>query len=478
MATSLPAPPRCTGHPDAAAGWRCEHCEALLCPACVELRRTGTVEYAVCGRCEGTANVLLRSRSGAALRTRLLDSLRFPFTGPGLQTLIAVSVMLAVLHMFAVGVRILHVLPLTLALGVFWSAFFSLVRGTARGDADPEGPGFTSLVQDNLLPGLRGLGVTVGVFLPALVHAWHLLPPVSGFAIVVRFLYPLDTLWLPEVRGNALFWALAGLGLLWLPWALLLAAATQSVRAALNPVRTLGCLRALGRDAGLVTGVFVVLASVHGVLRGCAAWVVELGLPFVSGLIAQVLTCLMPFCAASLLGRVLYVHGDALGYLPAREFLEPTLGDTAPQRVPTALRESPGLPAPEPSAAEAEATRDQRLAELGAAVEARDVAKALALYGVLHVVPRLKLSPAHHLFIGQAAAVEGDFPLSVKALEAAADAAPDEPTAPRALVFLARVQGEKLGNAVRAEEIYRYILHRYPDTDAARFAHARLTPAA
>ncbi|MFP2895035.1 tetratricopeptide repeat protein [Corallococcus sp. 4LFB] len=95
-----------------------------------------------------------------------------------------------------------------------------------------------------------------------------------------------------------------------------------------------------------------------------------------------------------------------------------------------------------------------------------------------YLLPRLKLSPAHQLFIGQAAAVEGDFPLSVKALEAAADTTPDEPTAPRARVLLARVQGEKLGNAVRAEEIHRYILHRHPDTEAARFAHARLPPAA
>ncbi|GMT96337.1 hypothetical protein KH5H1_04560 [Corallococcus caeni] len=481
MAASLPAPPRCTGHPDAAAGWRCEHCEAALCPACVESRRMGTVEYSVCARCGGSASVLLRPRSGRALRSRLLEALRFPFSGPGLQRLMAVSGVLAVLHMLAVGVRILHVLPMTLALGVFWSAFFALVRGAARGDADPEGPGFTSLVQDNLVPGLRGLGVTVGVFLPALARAWHLLPPVSGFSVIVRLLYPLETLWVPDVRGDPLFWGLAGLGLLWLPWALLLAATSQSVRAALNPLRTLGCVRAVGLDAGLVTEVFVLLALVHGGLHWGAAWVVGLELPFASGLIAQVLTCLMPFSAASLLGLVLYVHGDALGYLPARDFLEPTLGDTAPQRTPTALREFPGLPSPdspEPGAVDAEATRVQQLAELGAAVAARDVAKALALYGVLHVLPRLELSPAHHLFIGQAAAVEGDFPLSVKALEAAADTAPDEPTAPRALVLLARVQGEKLGNAVRAEEIYRYILHRYPDTDAARFAHARLPPAA
>ncbi|RKH83094.1 hypothetical protein D7X99_13805 [Corallococcus sp. AB032C] len=285
---------------------------------------------------------------------------------------------------------------------------------------------------------------------------------------------PQRTLWEAVVREDPLFWGLAVLGLLWMPWALLLAAASQSVVTALNPLRTLGCLRAVGRDAGLVTGVFVLLACVHAVLHQGAAWVDSLPVPLVSGWLAEALTCLVPFAAANLLGLVLYVHGDAMGYLPARDLLEPALGDTAPQRVPVSLLESPVLEAPGPADAGVEA----KVAELGAAVEARDVAKALALYGALHVLPRLKLLPSHHLFIGQAAAVEGDFPLSVKALEAAADTAPDEPAAPRALVLLARVQGEKLGNTVRAEEIYRYIVHRYPDTEAARFSHARLPPAA
>ncbi|NPC70075.1 MULTISPECIES: tetratricopeptide repeat protein [Corallococcus] len=474
MAPSLPAPSPCARHPDAAAGWRCEHCEALLCPACVETRRTGTVEYTVCVRCEGTANVLLRHRSQRALWTRVPDALRFPFTVPGLQTLLAVSLMLAVLRSLGMGVRILVVLPMALGLGVFWSAFFALVRGAARGDADPEGPGFTSIVQDNIVPGLRGLGVTVGVFAPALARAWHLLPSVSGYETVGRIMLPLQALGQPVVWADPFFWGLAGLGLLWLPWALLLAATSQSVFTALNPLRTLGCLRAVGPDAGLMTGVFVLLACAHAVMHWGAAWAFYLPVPFVSTWLAEALTCLAPFAAASLLGLVLYVHGDALGYLPARDLLEPALGDTAPQRVPVSLLESPVLEAPGPADAGVEA----KVAELGAAVAARDVTKALALYGALHVLPRLKLLPSHHLFIGQAAAVEGDFPLSVKALEAAADTAPDEPTAPRALVLLARVQGEKLGNTVRAEEIYRYIVHRYPDTEAARFSHARLPPAA
>lgn len=475
MAAPVPTLPVCAGHPDAAAGWRCEHCEALLCPACVQTRRMGTVEYSVCARCQGTANVLLRHRGHRSLRARLPRALRFPFTGPGLQALVAVTLVLAVLRLFVVGILVIAVLPLTLALGVFWAAFFALVRGAARGDPEPEGPGFTELVRDNLLPGLTGLGVSVGVFLPALVRAWTLLPSASANEVLARVTHPVETLAAPVFWADPLFLGLSALGLVWLPWALLVATMSRSVFTALHPLRAFACIRVVGRDARVVTGVFLLLALVHVGLHGVAQAVLELPILFVPRLLAEVLTCLVPFAAANVLGLVLYVHGDALGYLPARDYLEPTLGDTAPLRAPESLRESSVIPE---AVGLNEAETGAQVAELAAAVEARDVAKALALYRVLHVLPRLKISPSHHLFIGQASAVEGDFPLSVKALEAAADTAPDEPTAPRALVLLARVQGEKMGNTARAEEIYRYILHRHPDTEAARFAHARLSSAA
>lgn len=468
----------CTAHPTASAGWRCEHCEALLCPACVETRRMGPVEYFACGRCGGTANVLLRHRSHRAFRERLPGALRFPITVPGIQLLVAVSLVLAVLQMIGGGLRVIKILPMTLALGVFWATFFALVRGTARGDSEPESPGFTSLFRDNLQPGLRGLGVTVGVFLPALTRASFLLPPASGGESFARLTHPLEALGVPIVWGDPFVWVLALVGLAWLPWALLLAATSQSLFSALNPLRTLACIRAVGRDAAIVTGGFVLLAFLQGVMHWGAEVVLDFNLFLLSRLIAEALTSLVPFASASMLGLVLYVHGDALGYLPARDLLEPTLGDATPHRGPPALSEAHAPEADDPGTHDSAAARARQVDALAAAVDARDVAKALALYGDLHVLPRLKLSPSHHLFIGQAAAVEGDFPLSVKALEAAADTAPDDPTAPRALVLLARVQGEKMGNAARAEEIYRYILHRYPATEAARFAHTRLTSSA
>jgi TolA-binding protein len=56
--------------------------------------------------------------------------------------------------------------------------------------------------------------------------------------------------------------------------------------------------------------------------------------------------------------------------------------------------------------------------------------------------------------------------------------APNAPTAPQALVLLARLCGERMQDPTRAASVYRYIVHRYPNTDAARFAAQRLPPSA
>ncbi|HEY0094898.1 MAG TPA: tetratricopeptide repeat protein, partial [Archangium sp.] len=118
----------------------------------------------------------------------------------------------------------------------------------------------------------------------------------------------------------------------------------------------------------------------------------------------------------------------------------------------------------------------EQVQALAKAVEKRDIPLALALYQLLDGVPPTALSPALHLFVGQASATQGDYALAVQALEAAADVAPEDPLAPRALVLLARVLDEHLQEPARAQGVYQYIVDRYPDTDASRFAQGRLPP--
>jgi TolA-binding protein len=76
--------------------------------------------------------------------------------------------------------------------------------------------------------------------------------------------------------------------------------------------------------------------------------------------------------------------------------------------------------------------------------------------------------------LGQVAVGRGQLHLAVRALKQAAKRAPDDPLAPKACILLARVYAEKLGDAASAGKLYRYVLQRYPGTDAARFAEQRL----
>jgi tetratricopeptide (TPR) repeat protein len=223
----------------------------------------------------------------------------------------------------------------------------------------------------------------------------------------------------------------------------------------------------LGALAGLTGALLLAHLAAAGIL-----W---LELPLLSHWAAELITCLVPFIMAHALGLLLYSRGDALGYGAPSDYLEPVLGEARPLTQAPSLREPLAVLAEPPSPVLAPIT--ETLSALAQAVEAGDSNKALALYPEIQE-PRLikQVDAAHHLFVGQAATAQGQYTLAVKALESAADVAPDGPSAARALVLLARVYAERLREPERAVSIYRYIIHRYPNTDASRFAQAHLSP--
>lgn len=473
-----PGAPPCQRHPAAPAGWRCQACEAALCVECAEGRRVGSVELVACGLCGGAAPPILVHRDQVPLARRLSGAWRFLVTPGGIQSLVAISGVLALLAWMAHWTFVfLRVLPLALYFGVFWGTFFALLRGASRGDSDPELPEFVDLFRDGILPGLRGLVVMAVLWLPLLARARM---KTDVFAWDPQFLFA------PDMLADPVLWGMLLVGLLWLPMALILTATGQPLRSVFNPVGVFLRALRLGGDYLLAVGVLLVLVLVHALAHALGARLLAANVFVVSRWGAELLTCVAPFLGAHVLGLLLYVRGDALGYSAAGDSLRPVLGDARPVRQPPPLREALA-PAPEsspePTAEPTSATgagraAAEQVAALASAVDARDVAQALAVYAALRALPGVRVPPAHHLFVGQAAAVEGDFPLSIQALEAAADAAPDEPTAPRALVLLARVVGERMRDTARAEELYRYVVHRYPESEAARFARQRLPPSA
>ncbi|WP_164017345.1 B-box zinc finger protein [Pyxidicoccus trucidator] len=474
-------PPFCKSHPRAPAGWRCQRCDAALCPDCAVGRRAQTVELVGCGLCGSGASPILAHRRRTPLAGRLKDAWRYVFTSSGFQVLMAVSLTLAFLSwMTEMVIVFLKVLPLALYGSMFWATFFTLVRDTSRGELELDTPEFIEFFRDGILPGLRGLTAATLVWVPAILYVGFLRPGSTGWSTLGLILTGDVT---PQgLLGDPVLWGLLVLGVVWLPQALLVTAAGMPPTAIINVPRVLRMVQGLGRDYLLTAGVLALLGAAHLALHAVAFGLRALDLFIVSRVLAEGLTLLVPFTAAHVLGLLLYVRGDSLGYGVDRDYLEPVLGSTRPRLAAPPMRDDAPFPeAPEGATLVDVPDADQRAASegltaLASAVEARDVPQAMALYATLRGQPKARVPPAHHLFVGQAAAVEGNFPLAVQALESAADVAPDDPTAPRALVLLARVLGERMQDVGRAEEVYRYVLHRYPDSSAARFARERVAP--
>ncbi|GHG74352.1 hypothetical protein [Comamonas sp. JC664] len=479
----LEAPlPDCRHHRAERAGWRCTACASTLCPGCAVGRRAQTVLLVACAHCGGAAEPLLTHRARVPLARRLRPAWRYVFSSSGLQVLAGVSLVLTVLG-WLTDMTILFLKPVAIVMygSVLWATFYKLARESARGERELSPPDFHHFIEDGIVPGLRGIATFALPWLPAFVYATVQYP----LLLEVFEGTTIHAAKLADVASTALWdpvmWGLLLLALAWLPAVLLLAAAGQSIDALLNIGGTVRRMRTLGRDYVLLCGVLAVLGGAQLLAQGLATGLRALDVFLVSRLLAEVLTLIIPFTAAHVLGLVLLTRGDALGHGLEHEYLEPVLGDTPPKLQAAPLHDDAPFSAGSGGASfvevqtPAQRAVNEALTALGAAVEARDLPLAMSLYASLRQQPRVRVPPEHHLFIGQAAAVEGDFPLAVHALESAADVAPEDPIAPRALVILARVLGERMQDAPRAEEVYRYVLHRYPDTAAARYARERVT---
>jgi hypothetical protein len=439
-----------------------------------------TVDLLTCLSCQGEASPLLVHRSQSfPLAEQLRHAWRFPFSRPNLVYVVLLAALLALFgFMTDLSFMLLAWMPALLRAGLFWACFFAIIRTSARGEREIQTPDVTHPFASIVLPGLRGLVATGVVWAPALVYLivirdWNLFGQLNELLLDPMFYIAHTLPTLPEnhLRTDPFFWLITLGGLFFLPLVLMLAAGGSSLLEMLHPRQWVQGIRRLGNDYALTLAALLVLGAVLLATRALGAELLALRIFLLSRWLADLLDTLVLFTMAHVLGLLLYTRGDALGYgLPADYLLPVAQAPTTDMRrhlpVPAVLEqlqaEAPGAPAPQ-------------LQELTAAVEARDVARALTLYPALPLAAT-DIPPALHLFVGQAAATQGDYALSVRALEAAADVAPDEPTAPRALVLLARVLGERMQEATRAQDVYRYIVERYPESEASRFARTRLSP--
>lgn len=469
MSTKVGAGPKCTQHPSALAGWSCVGCSARLCPDCVAIKRMVSTELIICLRCQELAKPLTMRRSeklpffSVVWRAPL-----YPLNSAGLIAILAFALVMAVLS-YGGG------LATRIGVGIYWAYVFSIIRTSSRGSEEVEPFEFSSLFDDVLMPAFRGVVATTLIWLPAFVYAFSIRDWDSKTS-------PLS------IALDPVVWVLVIAGVVYVPMALMIAATGGGVLRMINPLMVFGYIHRLGKDYWLALLPLGAVFMGGLLLEGIGFVVLLLPLPFVPRVIDQMLGAYAPFVMARVLGLLLYVRGDVLEYGPASDYEEPVLPGAVPRgalpshvaaaggdaSAPSGRRRAPielsSLDSPGP----AQATPDPgaAAAEVSRLVAANQLQQAAALYGALAEPAAGALPAADHLAVGRRAAAEGNYPLAVKALKAAASSA--DPVAPNAMVILARLYGERMGQPAEAQQLYQAVLSRFPGTPAAKFAQERL----
>jgi hypothetical protein len=463
---------RCRTHPAALAGWTCDACSSSLCPQCVSEEKYGTASVESCSLCGGRAVALSLHRSHRSYASRLVDSVRFMLRPSTLMSIVALGAFCTLMGW--VG----GLIGWVLSAGATWAYLFYVFLSAARG-VELDVPDFSSL-SDLIRPLIRGFISSSYVWAPAVLYAVFGRGGEEDVSSTPLLLDPI-------------FLLILGWGLFYGPIAFMVAATDTSFLHLLNPVALVGWVFKLGGDYFIALGVVGVSLGIGFGVEVVGGLLSGTRLPIVSGLIPETLSLIMPFFMSHVLGLLLYVHGDKVGYGHDPDYYEPVLPGARPQgRLPGKARE-PSAPAVRRGAesgvavlesggagaasAAAPAVGDA-LRAVADAVTARNAAGAVEAYKGLASSAFSGLAPEQHLFVGRAAASSGDFGLAAKAFETAADVAPDSPVAPQALVLLARLCAERMRDPSRAQSVFRYIVHRYPNTDASRFAAQRIEPEA
>jgi hypothetical protein len=379
------------------------------------------------------------------------------------------------------------------SVGAFWAYIFYIVRHTAAGQAGLGVPEFRDVKEDLFAPATKGAAATAVIWVPAALY----LLATNGWDFMALFA--------PGVFRDPVLWLLVLVGIVYCPMALVAAATDIELVGMLNPLQIFRYIAKAGRDY-VVTVVALALMAIPGAFIKfvVAPMLQALPVPFLCRWLAEAASLYVPFVMARILGTLLHVHGDALDWGNPSDYDEPVLPGVRPrgtappsasprssqpvapvavdhsaepmielplaEPLPTVMAtEVPTgeLPLGEPGAAHTPPTT-----EIGRALAAQDLPRAMSLYEESRQAAQ-QLAPDEHFVVGQAAASAGRFPLAVRALKAAAYST--HAIAPRALVILARVYGEGMHDPDSAERLFHETVKRYPGTAAAAFAQQQLS---
>jgi hypothetical protein len=290
----------CKRHPEAVAGWRCDRCQAALCPACAAFRVAGQGIIELCGLCGGIAPPI-RVRRAAATPfgiESICEAVRWPFHRQGLVTTVACAAVLWLMSLagFLAGL---------FAFGVVLAILFHITTSTAQGESEFRDAGdFRGFFEHVLGPLFRALFASVWAYGPAI-------------AFFVWRHKALDEL----SRGeNAVAILLLSCGTFLFPCALLIGALGTSMKQILNPLLVIGTVVKLGRDYAIISGFAFAVSLTESGLHAA----------FGTGLVQDALLLIPAQMLFRALGLLVRARGDELGYGGESAYLVPILGDQRP----------------------------------------------------------------------------------------------------------------------------------------------------
>lgn len=395
---------------------------------------------------------------------RVLRAPLYPLRGLGLFTFGATALFLAVLEWLLCGGGLIGWMFL-------WSIFFGLIGQTSNGATEPDVVEFSDVWNSFVMPTLRAILATSLLWVPAFVYlVWRFsnITEAELEAENVHFIF----------LGDPVPWLLVLLGLVYMPMTLILAGAGGGLLQMVNPLRVVTYIGRIGRDYLVAVVATVVIWTAYTLISAMMSNASATVGSLVAGLGQNAVKVYAVFVWAHVLGLLIFVKGDTMSLGSAEDYLEPVVPDPTPRGTCSGQASAKAGKSAAEGCRKAASTLLEDFQDADSAIVAAikngNFADAFELYGDTITSGLAVLDPSTHLEVGRAAAGTSELDLARTALEAAADLQPNHEVVPRAMVLLARLHGELLGDEAHARGIYEEVMRRYPDTRAAAFVRKRL----
>jgi tetratricopeptide (TPR) repeat protein len=449
---SAARPASCAVHPNEIAGWRCDHaCAHYLCGTCT----ARLINMYTCCACGAPARQLTYARKSRSFGHWLAVAALAP-VGRALPGLAISALLLGAVAFVAATVESnphqLDDVAAAARFAVLGIYALIVVDGAARGSE-------VGLA----LRLARGLVATMIVWVPAAAYLWFVGAPGKA------------------APHDPMLWLYAGLALSYLPIALAVAATDASFAEAANPFKVFDLAGRLGRHYLATLTVVVLLLGAIGLGASATAQLrTTIHVPVVRDAVALLPMLIALTILGQVIGLVTYVHGDVLGWGHEQQYrdpLFPRMRAEGRRKVVASAEAAPATaegaaPITTEGAVPVSPAERAEAAKLADALRGENLQRALRIYEARASWSADTVDDRQLVGLARAATRAKRFDLATRLLETAHGR--NGRAASQALLALAQLHGDALGQPAQAMEIYRQVAERYPGSDAAKVAAQKL----